>query len=152
MPSAIRSDMSHTQKPSLRRVSAVQTIRKGRPNDAFGRPFPSAPITHWQLIDCQHITRMPPFTVQKAAFCVPIDGLLESERPPFRVHPQTCWMAGKGHSVYVLLQVWLSVMCFGGFAIINRPCISSKRVADEPYPSHERAARRNVLYGYFGEL
>ena len=58
------------------------------------------------------------------AFYLTKDGLSQCNLPPFRVHPQTCWMVVEGHSVYVRLQIMLAVMCFGGFAIRKQHCLN----------------------------
>ena len=44
---------------------------------------------------------MPPFALQKTAYCNAKGGLSQCERPPFGAHPQFVWMVGK--NIYRLL-------------------------------------------------
>ena len=62
-------------------------------------------------------TKRPSFGLQNTAFYTIKGGLSQRERPPFRfIRSLFGWLI-KIFTVYCLLQIRLSVICLGGFAI-----------------------------------
>jgi hypothetical protein len=87
-------DNNRQQSHGMPQSMSWRSLRAAIKPLTYRQPTQLSPhfTTVLQPVDYQRLCNMPSFGLQKVAFQRAKGGLLPSDLPCFRVHPQFCWM------------------------------------------------------------